>query len=72
MFVGALLSCKARTYSNDENWARCRGDDAGASVAACTALIEAGRETKTNLAKLYYLRGRAYRHQGKYDRGNKD
>jgi tetratricopeptide (TPR) repeat protein len=67
ILAGALLACKTRTYSNDENWDRCKGDDASASVAACTALIEAGKETKTNLAKLYYSRGRAHRHQGKYD-----
>ncbi len=72
LFVGTLLSCKAKTYSRDENWTRCKGDDASASLAACTVLIDSGQESPGNLARLYYDRARAYRHQGKYDRALAD
>jgi len=36
-------------------------------IEACSAIIQAGRETKKNLARAYSHRGTAYSHKG--DRG---
>jgi tetratricopeptide (TPR) repeat protein len=72
VFLGALFSCRAKTYSREENWTRCKGDDVAASIASCTVLIDSGQESPSNLARLYYDRGRAYTQQGKYDRALAD
>src|SRR5258708_409733 len=46
-----------------------KGDQA---VAACTSLIQSGRETSANLSLEYYNRGIAYRRKGLYDQAIAD
>jgi len=45
---------------------------AGFEIAGCTAIIEAGQESKENQSIIYDIRGEAYREDGKYDRAIQD
>jgi len=48
----------------DKQWADCESDNGSVSsddsIAACTAIIESGKETPANLAMAYYDRGTEY------------
>ena len=57
-------------------WQACEGIELQHSpdrqIAACTAIIESGRENKENLGIAYTDRGGAYEHKGQYDRAIAD
>ena len=57
--LGLLANTPALADTQARLWARCRGDDAGSQLRACTALIESRREAPVNLARAYFNRGRA-------------
>jgi tetratricopeptide (TPR) repeat protein len=71
--VAAAIPASAQTSGNhDEHW-RCPHDlDADSRIAACTALIEAGKKTPANLAVTYNDRGAAYDRKHQYDRALQD
>src|ERR1700761_2115388 len=66
-FVGVLVSSTIADHDRDENWRRCAGSDPDASIAGCTALISAGRETTDNQATVLDNRGIAYLDKDDYD-----
>jgi tetratricopeptide (TPR) repeat protein len=65
IFLGA--SAVLSGQSQQENWKRCENNDPEQRIAPCSALIQSGRETASNLAKAFYRRGSAYVHKNDYD-----
>ncbi len=55
-----------------ENWSRCKSDDPDRKIGGCSAVIQSGQETGTNLANAFRGRGSAYAHKGDYDRAFQD
>jgi tetratricopeptide (TPR) repeat protein len=49
-----------RGQTEDPNWKLCKGDDPERSIPACTALIQSGQLSDSQLAEAYYSRGLAY------------
>ena len=47
-------------------------DNADAAIRACSHIIALGKETRTNLATAYDLRGQAYENKGDHDRAIAD
>jgi len=67
-----LLVAPGIAQTRDENWAVCESGDPGKGIAACTALIESGRETPQNLAIAHSNRGITYSDQGDFARAIAD
>jgi tetratricopeptide (TPR) repeat protein len=68
LLLGCLRVSGAQA-GRDENLTRCRDDEAAdRRVAACTALVESGQESPTDLANAFSNRGDAYLEQGNTDR----
>lgn len=70
-----LLLCTALAavgQSRRENLKSCLSSDPDASIAGCTALIQAGKESTSSLAGVYNHRGNAYIRKGDYDRAIQD
>ena len=63
----ALIALPAAAQSDDDNRARCSSSEPDTRIAACTALIQSGRETTANLVLIYVNRGVAYNRKGLYD-----
>src|SRR6266849_1492801 len=55
-----------------ENWSRCKSDDPDRKIGGCSAVIQSGQETGTNLANAFRGRGSAYGHKSDYDRAFQD
>ncbi len=55
-----------------ENWSRCKSDDPDRKIGGCSAVIQSGQETGTNLANAFRGRGSAYAHKSDYDRAFQD
>jgi tetratricopeptide (TPR) repeat protein len=70
--AAALPASAASAQTRDENVTVCQGDNIQAAISACTALIQSGQETESNLQAEYELRGNAYRHAGLYDQALAD
>jgi len=75
----AVVSCcvpvfcyLAAAQTRDENWARCKGDDADLAIGACAALIQSGKETTAGLSGAFVNRGQALDSQGEHDRAVQD
>ena len=62
-----VVSSAAAAQTRDDNWNKCKADDPDTSISGCTALIQAGQESTTDLASAYYNRGLAYRDKKQYD-----
>ncbi len=60
---GILTTVPARA----DEWADCQSDDAGTSIAGCTAIITANKETKRDLATAYFNRGLSHNDNADYD-----
>jgi len=54
--------------SRSQNWKFCASNDPARSIAGCSAIIEAGQETVTNLARAFDSRGLAYARRHDFDR----
>src|SRR5882724_10873077 len=70
--MAAILSATAMAQGNDENWTKCKDDNPDIIFVGCTAVIQSGKEEKSNLAIAYYYRGGAYDSRGFYDRAIQD
>ena len=68
--LGASATLAGQT--RDENWKRCLDSNPDLSIGGCTALIQAGQENDSNLAKAFRNRGIAYDDKGEYDRAIQD
>jgi hypothetical protein len=66
--ASAVLLGQAR----QENCSRCKSDDPDRKIGGCSAVIQSGQETGTNLANAFRGRGSAYAHKGDYDRACQD
>jgi tetratricopeptide (TPR) repeat protein len=69
-FTGPALAQRS------ENWTRCVTQDRNYSpdlaIAACSSLIDSGKEKWSNLVIAFYDRGNAYKDKGLYDRAIAD
>jgi len=54
IFLGA--SAILSGPSQQENWKRCEDNDPEQRITPCSALIQSGRQTASNLAKAFYRR----------------
>jgi Flp pilus assembly protein TadD len=70
--VVLLFSSAAAAQNPADNWARCEGSDPDASIAACTALVESGKEDNENQAVAFNSRGIAFAMKGKQDQAITD
>ena len=70
--MAGALCATASAQGTDENWTKCKDDNAELAIAGCTAVIQSGKEEKSNLAIAYYYRGAAYDSRGFYDRAIQD
>ena len=70
LLLGAALSAVGQ--GRRENLKKCVSTDADTSIAGCTAVIQAGRESTAVLAGAYDRRGNAYIYKGNYDLAIKD
>jgi tetratricopeptide (TPR) repeat protein len=62
------ISLSAAWAADQNVWDECnQTDDTGASIAACTQIIQASEETTTNRAIAYYVRAGAYKTKGDND-----
>lgn len=69
LIIAALLvlfTAPGAAQTRDENWAVCESGDPAKGIAACTALIEGGRETPQNLAIAHSNRGITYSDKGDF------
>jgi len=67
-FFVILLAGPAGAQTRDQNWARCESGDPVRSIRACTALIQSGKESPSNLAIAYSNRGITYSDKSDFDR----
>src|SRR5258708_1335379 len=71
--ASALITYTVAAQGRNENWARCESDLAPkVRIAACTALIESGKETASDLANDFSSRAFVYVMKGDYDRAIQD
>jgi len=61
----AMSGCGRERQTQNEYWSQCHGTDPDRAIAACTALIESGKEQAANLADVFYRRGLAYEKLGR-------
>ena len=66
--MAACFPAVARAYDS----ADCRSPNPDLAISVCSAIIDAGTETKENIAVAHRLRGIAYRKKGDADRAIKD
>jgi len=62
----ALTGMTASAQAPADDWSRCRGDDAQAVIAGCTALLQAGQLSGTERAEALSGRALAYHEQRDY------
>jgi tetratricopeptide (TPR) repeat protein len=55
-----------------QQWAWCRGHDPERLIRGCSAIIRSGAESRDNLARAFYDRGRAWTDKAEYDRAIRD
>ena len=67
-----LLAGPAGAQSRNQNWALCEAGDPNRGITACTALIESGSETISNLAIAHSNRGITYSDKGEFDQAIAD
>ena len=74
--IGLALACMAATALAQAppniHSPGCRSADLDESIAACTAMIQSGKETTANLAMAYNVRGHDYVARGLYDQAIPD
>ena len=74
--IAAFLCCavvlSSAAQTETENWDRCEGQNPDLSIAACTALIDSGKQDDENLAVALNNRGIAYDMQGRHDQAIAD
>src|SRR5579863_2660464 len=70
LLLAAGLTAAGQT--RDDNWNKCKADDPDTSIAGCTALIQSGQESTTDLSSAYFDRGIAYRQKKEYDLAMQD
>jgi tetratricopeptide (TPR) repeat protein len=69
----AFVALPLRAQTRDDNRAACLSTDSDISIAACTADINSGEETKpADLALAYYNRGLSYAHKRDYEKAISD
>jgi len=67
-----LCAVPALAQTRDESLARCAGGEPDPAIAACTQLIESGREGRDDLANAHDNRGKAFAAKGALDRAIAD
>jgi hypothetical protein len=67
MLVILLGPAVLQGQSRQETWKQCTSNDPERSIAGCSALIQSGQETDTNLAKAFDGRGLAYARKHDFD-----
>jgi tetratricopeptide (TPR) repeat protein len=67
-----LANLLPTTAQHSQQWKDCENGSDEKQIEACSAIIQAGRETKKNLARAYSHRGTAYSHKGDRERASKD
>jgi len=70
LLLGAALAAVGQ--SRRENLTECVSSDPDTSIAGCTALIQAARESTASLVGAYNRRGNASIYKGDYDRAIQD
>jgi tetratricopeptide (TPR) repeat protein len=70
LLLGAALAAVGQ--SRRQNLKKCVSSDPDTSIAGCTALIQAGRESTASLVGAYSRRASAYMRKGDYDRAIHD
>jgi tetratricopeptide (TPR) repeat protein len=71
VLTSALLA-PARAQTLEQQWAWCRDGYSERLIRSCTAVIRSGRQSRDELARAYFNRGRAWSDQGQYDRAMPD
>jgi tetratricopeptide (TPR) repeat protein len=67
-----LAALPAWAQSRDENLAKCQSNNPNNAISGCTALIEAGHETRADLSEIYNNRGVAYFQKRLYTKAKAD
>ncbi len=67
-----LLAPKTAQAEHSRDWELCESHDEDVAIAACTRIIESGRETQENLARAHYQRAAAYDSKDDLDRAIDD
>ena len=70
--AAVLCAVTAQAQTRDETLTRCGGADPDPAIAACTALIDSGRESNDDRATAFDLRGKAFAAKGELDRAIRD
>lgn len=70
--LASLLTGEAAAQTLEQAWVWCRGRDPDHLIRGCSAVIRAGKDTRDNLARAYFDRGRAWTDRGQYDRAIQD
>src|SRR5688500_4663496 len=60
--IAAWAAFALAARAND--WPACENSDPDVSIAGCSAIIEAGKDSKKNIATAHYNRGNAYQAKG--------
>ncbi len=71
LFV-VLLAGPAEAQTRNQNWTLCEAGDPDRGIDACTALIQSGTETVSNLAIAHNNRGITYSDKSDFDRAIAD
>ena len=70
LFILAVALFAPAVRAND--WDACKNSNPKVSIFGCSAIVDAGTDTKENIDTAYYKRGNAYSHKGEYDRAIED
>jgi tetratricopeptide (TPR) repeat protein len=72
LLAGTAQAAEPLKLGDVANVRQCGSNDADIAIAGCTALIQAGQETKTGWAGIYQRRGIAYYNKGLTDQAIAD
>ena len=70
LFVLMVASFAPAVRADD--WEACGNSNPEVSIFGCSAIIDAGTDSRENIAIAYTNRGNAYHNKGEYDRAIKD
>jgi tetratricopeptide (TPR) repeat protein len=70
--AAVMLAAPAWAQDQDENWTKCKDDNPDLSMAGCSAVIQANKDSKEDIALAYYSRAAAFEARGFYERAIQD
>jgi tetratricopeptide (TPR) repeat protein len=73
--IAAVASSELAAQDHQQQWKWCIGGSGisrDLGISGCTAVIQSGRETASNLATAFSNRGSAYGDKGQHDRAVQD